>query len=156
MTDQPGETPDETPGETTDKSDRTNAKPQARRRRQTDKPADNPADKPPATVRAHGDYHLVTYGTWEISIAPDGLLMLPRHLHPREVADFVACAAVAADVGADKIADNERKAAENKTVGLSGRRAIVTEGPPPAGAVRMKTTPRQHQGSIGRRQQRSS
>ena len=47
-----------------------------------------PSEPPPATVRKVGDWHLVTYGTWQISIGPDGLIMLPRHLHPREHEDF--------------------------------------------------------------------
>src|SRR5271168_2549329 len=99
-----------------------------------------PEHTAPARVQKAGDWHLVTHGAWQISVAPDGLLMLPRHLHPRELDDFVRCALVAKDVGTEVIAANEKKAEEAAKPGLSARRAIVAQGPPPDGAMRMHTT----------------
>jgi hypothetical protein len=93
-----------------------------------------------------GVWHLVTYGAWQISVAPDGLLMFPRHLHPREWADFVAAGSIAANVAAQVVADNEAKGALDDRSLPSGR-AIITEGPPPAGAMRMITTPGPNQPS---------
>lgn len=99
-----------------------------------------------------GVWRLVGYGTWEVSVGPDGLLRLPAHLHPREVADFIAAATEAAKVGLAVIAENTEKAGRDDRR-LPPARAIVREGPPPAGAMRMLTRPgpNQPQGSIGRR-----
>lgn len=129
----------------------------------TPNPEAEPALPDGATVQTVGDpaspsgvWHLVTYGAWQISVGPDGLLMLPRHLHPREWADFVACGSLAANVAAKVVAENaERAKADDRS--LPPGRAIVTEGPPPDGAMRMITTagpnqaPAQHtQATIGR------
>ena len=99
-----------------------------------------------ATVQAVGDpsvptgvWQLVTYGSWQISIGPDGLLMLPRHLAPSEVADFCACATVAALIGAAVIADNEARAAGDNRA-LPPGRAIIAQGSPPPGATPMILT----------------
>jgi hypothetical protein len=111
----------------------------------TPEPAAEP--EPGATVQMVGEpntpagvWHLVTYGGWQISVAPDGLLMLPRHLHPREWADFVAAGSVAVQVGTKVIADNEARAKTDDR-SLPAARAIIREGPPPPGAARMLTTP---------------
>lgn len=121
---------------------------------------------PPAIVQKHGDWYLVTYGTWQISVAPDGLMMLPRHLHPDELADFIACAQVAADVS-NKVREGNQareaarlarvaKAAPERPAG-GRRRAIVTQGPPPEGTTRMRAVSRQQGGAaIGRAKGRGS
>ncbi len=110
-------------------------------------------ETPPATVQKAGDWHLVTYGSWQISIAPDGLLSLPRHLHPQEFAEFVACGQVAVDVGNEIIAANIAKQTAPPTkMALPTRHAVVTAGPPPEGTTRMRIN--QHGSSIGRAKQR--
>lgn len=119
---------------------------------ETPPPAPEPALPEGATVQVIGEpgpagvWHLVTYGAWQVSVSPDGLLMLPRHLHPREWADFAAAGAIAADVAAKVVADNEAKGSLDDRSLPSGR-AIITEGPPPAGAMRMITTPGPNQPS---------
>lgn len=112
---------------------------------------------PIARVQKAGEWTLVSCGSWEISVAPDGLLTLPRHLHPRDFEDFVACAQVAVDVSNHIIAGNEARAAQTTGRGLSTRRAIVSQGGPPAGASRMRTTTaQQRSASIGRSKGRSA
>lgn len=109
-----------------------------------------------ATVRkVEGDWHLVEYGQWQVSVAPDGLLMLPRHLHPNEVGDFVNAILAAGDVGSGVMARNE-KAAENDDRTLPSSTLVVTESGTPTPGMTVKVTagsnpqPQQH-GSIGRR-----
>lgn len=103
---------------------------------------------PAARVQKAAGHYLITHGTWQISVAPDGLLMLPRHLHPEEVDDFVRCALIAKDVGAGVIADNESTSAEP---GMPTGRAIVMQGPPPPGATRMRVvSAQQRAASLGR------
>jgi len=99
-----------------------------------------------ATVQIVGDpsvptgvWHLVEFGTWQISIGPDGLIQLPRSLLAREVTDFVGAITAAAQVAARVVADNEARAAGDNRA-LPPGRAIVTEGPPPAGATPMVVT----------------
>ena len=109
-----------------------------------------PVQQQAAKVQKAGDWHLITYGTWQISVGPDGMLMLPRHLHPNELADFAGAAQVAADIGNQVIADNERRKPA-QSVKLNSRSAILTEGPPPPGTVRMRmTTGQQRSAAIGR------
>ena len=116
----------------------------------------NPNDAPPATVRKAGDWHLVTYGTWQISVGPDGLLMLPRHLHPDEWDHFVATGTIAKTVASDVISKNQKQA-EADDRSLPVRRAIVQQGPPPPGATRMRVTTAQQRGAtIGRSKRRRS
>lgn len=118
-------------------------------------PAQAPAA--PATVKEAGGWHLISYGSWQISVAPDGLLMLPRHLHPDEFAHFVACGKVAADIGLKIQADNtakEKLAATSQAprrTPLPTRQAILTQGPPPQGTKRMRvTSAQQRAATIGR------
>jgi outer membrane biosynthesis protein TonB len=108
------------------------------------------AAKAPPSVQAVGDWQLVTHGTWQISVGPDGLLMLPRHLHPHEVDDFIAAATIAKQVGADVIAANNHKARKDNRRLSTRRGAIVTEGEPPAGTVRMNVSQQQAAATIGR------
>jgi hypothetical protein len=106
--------------------------------------------KAPPSVQAVGDWQLVTHGTWQISVGPDGLLMLPRHLHPREWDDFVAAGTIAKQVGNDVIAANSHKARKDNRRLPTRRGAIVTEGEPPAGTVRMNVSQQQAAATIGR------
>jgi hypothetical protein len=114
------------------------------------------SDTVEATVRkVEGNWHLVEYGTWQVSVAPDGLLMLPRHLHPDEVDDFVNAILAASEVGQKVKTDNE-KAAEGDDRTLPASSVLVTEGGVPPGAVRVKTAAGSNpdplpRGSIGRR-----
>lgn len=116
---------------------------------------------PPATVQKHGNWFLVTYGAWQISVDPTGLLMLPRHLDPDDVDDFVGCAQVATDVGRKVRETNEaREAARVAKLGPQPpagprNRVIVTEGPPPEGTTRMRTvSAQQRAATIGRPKRR--
>jgi hypothetical protein len=113
------------------------------------------SDKEEATANVRilpGGWHVIDYGGWQVSVAPDGLLMLPRHLHPREVDEFVGAILAGAEVGAAVVAEN---AGKTKEVGeLPDSKAIVVQGPPPPGAVPMQITPRtspQPRSAIGRR-----
>jgi hypothetical protein len=91
-----------------------------------------------------GVWKLITYGGWQVSVSPDGLLMLPRHLHPREWADFVAAGSIAANVAAQTVADNAEKGRRDNRA-LPASRAIVREGPDrrtqAAGMVPMAVAP---------------
>lgn len=118
---------------------------------ETPDPEPTPVKKPaPATVRRVGEWHLVTANDWQISVGPDSVIMLPRHIHPREVADFIAALTVAADVGLEVYTGNIESAKDDDR-SLAQRRAFVTQGGPPAGSVRMKTAARQsEQATIGR------
>ena len=53
---------------------------------------------------------LVRHGVWEVSVAPDGLIMLPRHLQPEEVDDFCEAARQAALLATSKRDDNAQAA----------------------------------------------
>lgn len=109
---------------------------------------------PPARVQKAAGHYLVTHATWQISVAPDGLLMLPRHLHPEEVEDFVRCALVAKDIGAGVIKENDQKTPA-PAAGLNGRGAIIQHGPPPPGTTRMRvTSAQQRAASMGREKRR--
>ena len=126
----------------------------------TEAPPAEPEAPPPAepSVESYGDWKLVTSGNWQVSISPDGLLMLPRHLHPRDWADFVNAGNVAARLGAEMIAENIEKA-KNDDRRPAPARAIVTESgtPPPAGTLPMLITPGPNpppQATIGRRNAR--
>jgi hypothetical protein len=109
-------------------------------------------EEPVATVQKHeSGWSRVQYKSWEISIGPDGCLMLPRLLKPEEVEDFVGAALAAAEVGTKMRADNvERAKSDDRSI--PNRRVMVTPGGVPEGAVRLpvnfKNTPR---GTIGRR-----
>jgi hypothetical protein len=117
------------------------------------------AKAPPAEAtceRFPNGWSLIRAGMWEISVGPDGLLMLPRHLDPREVNDFVTSAIAAAEEGAR--IQEENKAKEKATpLELPPRRAMVTPaGQVPAGATPMTVSAvgsnqRVPEGSIGRR-----
>jgi hypothetical protein len=129
----------------------------------TPQPEEDTPQEPPERVAKvqsfPNGWHLVTCGTWQISVGADGLIMLPRHLHPGEVEDFCTAAVAAAQVGAKVVEENFKGL---KPVGpLPSGGPLVTEGPPPPGYVRMPITPRgsspqERAATIGRtkRQQR--
>lgn len=79
-----------------------------------------PAAEDGVVVRNPQGWSLVQHGNWEVSIGPDGMVMLPRHLAPDEVADFIAAVTKAAEVGAETQAANQATAAAAQpTPGLS-------------------------------------
>lgn len=114
----------------------------------------------PSIQSLDSGWHLVTHRTWQVSVGPDGLLMLPRHIHPREWDDFVAAGAAAIKLGHDIIAKNEHAAVGDDRSPTMSRRALVTEGGVPEGAVRMMTRPGAnapaHTSAIGGRGARQS
>jgi hypothetical protein len=103
-----------------------------------------------ATVRSVGGWRLIEYGTWEVSVGPDGLLMLPRHLHPREVDDFLGAMLAAKEVAEGVVAENAKNFREVDLENLPSEAAIVTEGPPPPGAARAIVTAREQAASAPR------
>ncbi len=86
-------------------------------------------------MQFEGGWHAVTYQRWQVSVAPDSLIMLPRHLKPTEVEDFIAAVRAAAEVGLQVKAANEFNA-QNDDRSLA-RRTYIAEGGVPPGAVRM-------------------
>jgi hypothetical protein len=82
-------------------------------------------------------WKLVEYAGWEVSIGPDGLIMLPRHVHPREIDEFVGAMLAAAPVAAQVVKDNQKQLKKVDLNNLPSDAAIVSEGPPPPGAVPM-------------------
>jgi hypothetical protein len=104
-----------------------------------------PAELPELLSLPNG-WHLITHGQAQISVDPAGLLLFPRHCTPDEAADWAAAIIRAAELGSKIRADNQAKAAANTTKGLPTRRVIVTEGPPPPGAIPLPQT----QAAIGR------
>lgn len=119
---------------------------------------DGPPPPPDGVERFPNGWSLATHEGWQVSVGPDGLLMLPRHLHPGEVADFCVAAALAAEEGNLKIGWNTAHTTPMPVLTGTPPRAIVTEAgqPPPPGAVPMTiregpNRPATPQGSIGRR-----
>lgn len=93
-------------------------------------------------TRLPNGWSLVRAGTWEVSIAPDGLIMLPRHVQPDEVDDFVAAMVRAAEVGAAQQAAILSGQAELPAAQSS---IVVTDASTqrPKGAVPLRGKPRQ-------------
>ena len=103
-------------------------------------------------------WHLVTFGSWQVSISPDGLLMLPRHVKPSEVEEFVGACLAAAEVGAQVQAENAERGSKDDRSRPS-RAVMTTTGGVPPGYTRVPTVAGQNgrtvdRGSIGRRDQR--
>lgn len=97
---------------------------------------------------------LVTAGGWEVSVGPDGLIQLPRHLAPAELPDFIVACEAAAEVGAAVIAKNAEARANTPTAVLEST-LVVSADAPPKNAVRVTSTAgaptRQSSSKIGRR-----
>ncbi|MCV7174946.1 hypothetical protein [Mycolicibacterium sphagni] len=113
-------------------------------------PAAPQPDEP--VVKKVADWHLVEHSGWQVSVGPDGLIMLPRHLTPEEVADFCAAATAASRVGAQVRADNEARAAGDNRTPVP--RTRLTGGATPAGhakAIVKATGTPAPRSSIGRR-----
>jgi hypothetical protein len=102
-------------------------------------PVPEPSAEPVAEVIGPlpNGWHLVKFGTWEVSVDPQGMLRLPGLLHPNEAMDFSIAARTAAEVGLKVIAENAERAAKTGGDGLPVGAIIVREGPPPPGAVRL-------------------
>ena len=104
-----------------------------------------------------GGWHLVEKGVWQVSVSPDGLIMLPRHLHPREAAEFCESVQGAAQVAEIVVRNNDKKTKPPPTLEELQQigSVIVTErgADEPQGAARMVTTPRvaqERSAAIGR------
>ena len=89
-------------------------------------------------------WNLVTFGCWQVSVSPDGLVRLPYSVLPDTVGDLVEALRVASEVGLAVRAENEaREAAAPRRPGIASRGGLVIqEGPPPEGAVRLPVAPR--------------
>jgi len=96
-------------------------------------------------------WSLVTHGTWEVSVAPDGLLMLPRHLVPSEVADFVAAIQEAAKVGAAKQATAAAEPKSARSAASVTSTLIISDEEPPVGATKLGNSDAPSFSVIGRR-----
>jgi hypothetical protein len=108
----------------------------------------------PNIHRFENGWVLITHGGWQVSVGPDGLIMLPRHLLPDEVEDFCAAATAAAEIGRAIRAAN--RANETPLGQLPSSKAMVVEGPPPPGYVPMPVregpnSPPRQTSTIGRR-----
>lgn len=70
-------------------------------------------DESEATVQnIAGGYHLVTYGTWQVSVLPDGMISLPSLVRPQDVDDFMVAIEAARDVALTQISENDAARAE--------------------------------------------
>lgn len=87
-----------------------------------------------------GGWHLVESDGWSVSVGPDGLLMLPRHITPEELAPFMSAMQKAAKVGARVKAQNEA-AAKRKTRTPAEQFVstvlVSASGQVPEGAIRL-------------------
>jgi hypothetical protein len=84
-------------------------------------------------------WSLIEYGGWSVSVGPDGLLMLPRHLAPEEVGDFVGACLAAAEVGKTVQAINAKRAAGDDRSLPESMIQVSDTGTVPAGAFRLAT-----------------
>lgn len=100
-----------------------------------DAPESAAAPEDGIVVRNPTGWSLVQHGNWEVSIGPDGLVMLPRHLAPEEIADFIGAVTKAAELSTELQAEAQA-ATGTPTPGLSSTLVIQESGQPlPAGAV---------------------
>jgi hypothetical protein len=97
-----------------------------------------PDERVATVIELPSKWSLVEFGTWSVSVSPDAMIMLPRHIPPDEVPDFVGAMLAAAEVGTKIKADNEASGAKDDRSRPS-RRVRVTEGALPPGAVRVPT-----------------
>ena len=80
-------------------------------------------------INHHSGWSLVRHGTWEVSIGPDGLIMLPRHLQPDEVDDFIQAITKAAAVGSAKQISNQKAQAQQEASGQVGPTSTIIVAP---------------------------
>ena len=87
-------------------------------------------------------WSLVSHGTWEVSIGPDAMIMLPRLLAPEEVPDFVNAITKAAEVAVENRAINQAAAAAADTTTAPTPTLIIQESgsEPIPGAVALMPT----------------
>jgi hypothetical protein len=89
-------------------------------------------------VRNPAGWSLVQQGNWEVSIGPDHMVMLPRHLAPEEVGDFVAAITKAAELATELQAEVQATAT-SEAPSFSSTLVIQESGQPlPAGAVQLQ------------------
>jgi hypothetical protein len=69
-------------------------------------PAVTPPPEDGVVVRNPNGWSLVQHGGWEVSIGPDGMIMLPHHLAPAELEDFVAAVTLAAELSVELQAES--------------------------------------------------
>lgn len=83
-----------------------------------------------ATVQRVGDYALVTFGGWQVTVMPDHTISLPRLVRPEDVDDF--CGAMAAA----------------KEVALEQRESVRVEGDDDAVSAVQDQSDRQNSGRV--------
>lgn len=99
-------------------------------------PVPPPPPMPAASItRGPDGWHLVKRGGWEVSVAPDGMVMLPRHVHPDHEDEFLAAMSSACQLGRS-VREGNVEAARNDDRSPA-KRMMITEGQLPPGAVRM-------------------
>ena len=110
----------------------------------------------PPTVQRLGEWQVVTAGGWQISIGPDACIQLPRQVHPADAEGFAEAFTIAQQVALDVFHGN-RAAASTDDRAPAPRTALVHQGTPPAGTIRMPVQQRQSdQATIGRPNRRSN
>jgi hypothetical protein len=59
------------------------------------------AERTAKILEVEDGWHCITHGRFQVSVAPDGQIHLPRHLRPEDVVeDFVGAMTAAAELGA--------------------------------------------------------
>jgi len=96
------------------------------------------------SIQTADGWKLITAGTEQISVDPNGILHFPRHCSPQQVPDLIEAMTKAAEIGA-AIREQLTREPAQKAAGLPTN--IITEGPPPPGAIRL---PQQNRATIGR------
>lgn len=89
----------------------------------------------PVVTELPNGWSLVQSNGWEISVGPDGLIQLPRHLLPSEIDDFTTACEAAAVVGEAVIERNADLRANTPTQSLLS--TLVVSNELPSGAVRV-------------------
>lgn len=98
----------------------------------------------PSSVKVQsvdGGWNLVACGCWEISVGPDGLIMLPRHLDPDELDDFVEAMKSAAVVATETRAKNaaaRAKRASSPGYEIASTLLMKPSGDVPDGAIPLR------------------
>lgn len=105
--------------------------------------------------RFENGWHLVTAGNWQVSVASDGVISLPRHLDPGDVEDFLTALSAAATV-AHSVRSENLEAAKNDDRSPTSRRLRMSDRGAAPGAVKINPVPRgggqRTAAAIGRRQ----
>jgi hypothetical protein len=98
-------------------------------------------------------WNLVTHGAWQISVGPDAVIQLPRHVHPDDVPHFIEAMKAAADLAGQMRDLNEKNAAGDDRSLPRGLMKVTPSGQTPAGYTKIPGTQKNKpvRGSIGRR-----